>query len=101
MDLEDEISEMEQSEPYITVTSKPGTDTSQIFLCCESQIFIESKSMRDAMIEMMSTYFVFDIVYPKSLYGVLIFLQHHVFNLQDQQTVPSTVKTLLANLQKL
>ena len=101
MDLEEEISEMEQSEPYIVITSKPGTESSQIFVCCERQIYLESKSMRDALLDMMSTYFVFNIAYPKSLHGILIFLQHHVFNLPDQQTVPSVVKTLHRNLLKL
>ena len=92
---------MEQSEPFIVVTSKPGTETSQIFVCCERQIYLESKSMRDALLDMMATYFVFNIAYPKGLHGILIFLQHNVFNLVDQQTVPSVVKTLVGNLLKL
>jgi len=98
VDLEEEISKIEQSEPFV---SKPGTETSQIFVCCEKQIYLESKSMRDALVDMMSTYFVFNISYPRSLHGILIFLQHHVFNLVDQQTVPVIAKTLLGNLQKL
>jgi len=96
-----EVSEIEQSEPFIVVTSRPGTESSQIFVCCEKQIYLESKSMRDASLDMMSTYLVFDIAYLKSLHGILIFLQHHVFNISDKQTVPSSVKTLLGNLQKL
>ena len=92
---------MEQSEPFIVVTSKPGTETSQIFVCCERQIYLESKSMRDALLDMMATYFVFNIAYPKGLHGILIFLQHNVFNLLVQQTVPSVVKTLVGNLLKL
>lgn len=101
VDLEDKISEVEQSEPFITITSKPGTESSQIFVCCESQIFLEVKSMIHAMLDMMSAFYVFDVSYPKSLHAMLIFIQHHVFGLEDQQTVPSTVKTLITNLKKL
>ena len=88
---------MEQSEPFIVVTSKPGTETNQIFVCCERRTYLESKLMTDALLDMMSMYFVFNIAYPKSLHGILIFL-HHVFNLQDQQTVTSVDKTLVGNL---
>ena len=93
--------EVAQSVPFILVTGKPGTDASQIFICCEGQIYIESKSMKDALFDLISTYFIFDIAYPKSLCSVLMFLQHHVFNLHDDQMASSTVKTLVANLEKL
>ena len=99
--MEDKISEVEQSEPFIAITSKPGTESSQIFVCIESQIFLQVKSMIHAMLDMMSAFYVFDVSYPRSLHAMLIFIQHHVFGLEDQQTVPSTVKTLITNLQKL
>ena len=83
VNLEEEIFEIEQSEPFVIVTSKLGTETSQIFVCCEKQIYLESKSMRDASVNMMSTCFVFNISYSRSLHGILIFPQHHVFNLVD------------------
>ena len=76
--MEDKISKVEQSEPFIAITSKPGTESSQIFVCIESQIFLEVKSMIHAMLDMMSAFYVFDVSYPKSLHAMLIFIQHHV-----------------------
>jgi len=101
VDIEEVISETAQYEPFILVTSKSGTETSQIFICCEGEIYIESKSIKDALLDLLSTYFVFDVAYPKSTQNILLFFQHHVFNLQDQQISSSAVKTLVANLEKL
>ena len=100
-DIDQEVAELDQSEPFIVVTGKPGTPTTQFYICCESFILMESKSLRDAVVDVMSAYFVFDISYPKSINGALIFLQHHVFCLPDEQAVPSAVKTLVTNLQKV
>jgi len=99
--IDQEILELNQFEPFILVTGEPGTQTSQFFICCESEVLWESKSLRDSMIDLMSSYFVFDISYPKTISGILIFLQHHVFCLSDEQAVPPAVKTLLTNLQKM
>ena len=63
--------------------------------------FSGSLSLRDSKIDLMSSYFVLDISYPKTISGILIFLQHHVVCLSDQQAVPPAVKTLLTNLQKM
>ena len=93
--------EVAQSEPFILVTGKPGMETSQTFICCDGQIYIESKSVHDAMLDLIFTYFVFDIPYPKITCSILIFLQHYVLNLPDNQTASSTVKTLVTNLEKL
>lgn len=100
-DIDQEVAELDQSEPFIVVTGKPGTSTSQFYIYCESSFRVESKSLRDAIIDVMSVYFVLDISYPKPISGVLIFLQHHVFRLQDEQAVPPAVKTLVTNLQKV
>ena len=101
VDIDGELSEVLQSEPYLLVTSEPGTESSQVFICCEGQVYIESKSVKDALLDLISTYFVFDIVYPKTLRNILLFLQHFVYDLPDQQHISSTLSTLVGNLQKL
>lgn len=82
------------------MTGEPRTDNSQVFVCCEGQIYIESKSVKDALLDLISTYFVFDIMYPKPLRSLLLFLQHFVLDLPDQQSVSSAVSSLVANLEK-
>lgn len=98
--MDSELSEVTQSEPFLLVTGEPGTDNSQVFVCCEGQIYIESKSVKDALLDLISTYFVFDIMYPKPLRSILLFLQHFVLDLPDQQSVSSVVSSLVANLEK-
>jgi len=79
------------------VTGESGTE---VFVCCEGQMFIESKSVKDSLLDLISTYFIFDIMYPKPLRNILIFLQHFVLDLADQQSVSSAVSTLVSNLEK-
>ena len=98
--MDSELSEVMQSEPFLLVTGESGTDNSQVFVCCEGQLYIESKSVKDALLDLILTYFVFDIMYPKPLRNILIFLQHFVLDLPDQQSVSSAVSTLVANLEK-
>ena len=66
-EVDQEILGLDQSEPFILVTGEPGTQTSQFFICCESEVLWESKSLRDSMIDLMSSYFIFDISYPKTI----------------------------------
>jgi hypothetical protein len=48
--------------------------------------------MVGAMQDLMSAYFAFNIAYPRQLYPILLFLQHHVFGIKDNQTIPNIVK---------
>ena len=53
------------------------------------------------MIDLVATYFVFDITYPKPVNAILLFFQHYIFQLVDDQPVPGTTIKLVENLQKL
>ena len=57
--------------------------------------------IQDGLIDLFATYFTFDITYPKGVNGILLFLQHYVLGLKDQQVVPSSTSKLIANLSKL
>ena len=83
------------------ITGNPGCENSQIFVCCENDIFMESNTIQDGLIDLFATYFTFDITYPKGVSGILLFLQHFVLGLKDQQTIPSSTSKLIANLSKL
>ena len=62
---------------------------------------MESKSIKDSLLDLMAAYFAFDIAYPKFINAILVFFQHFVIGLRDQQPIPSTVSKLAGNLQKL
>ena len=89
-DLDTEIKHIEVSSPYIIVTSTDD-DSRQYFLVVEKMILVES-NMTAALQDLMSIYFSFNIAYPRPVYLVLLFLQHHVFGIKDNQTVPNIVK---------
>ena len=62
-----------QSEPYIVVAGKPGMDNAQFFIACEQSILFESKGLRDAFVDLIATYYIFNIAYPKSVESCFFF----------------------------
>ena len=96
------VSEIEQSAPYILQTRIVVADeNSQLFVCCEQAIYVESSSVKDVIIALISTYFVYDIAYPKPLNAIFLFLQPYVFKLIDNQPLPPATLKLVGNLKKL
>ena len=83
IDIDKEVEKEKQLEPYIVVAGKPGMDRTQFFIVCEQALLFESKSLRDAFVDLIATYYVFNISYPKSVCGVHLFFQHFVFNLKN------------------
>lgn len=101
VDVDEAISTVEQSAPFLVITGTPGSINCQVFIGCEQEIFFESSSIRDSIIDLIGTYFVFNISYPKYLNSIFLFIQHFVFDLKDKQPVPMNVSNLIRNLQKL
>ena len=98
--MDAEVSSVQQSAPYIVTTGIAGESTFQTFICAEQEVLLESKTLQDCLIDLISTYFVFDISYPKSLAAIFLFFQHYIFNLKDKQNVPNATSLLVRNLQK-
>lgn len=94
------MSEIVQAAPFIVITGISGDDNSQIFICSEKIVFLESKTIMDAVIDLISFYFVYDIAYPKYVDSILMFFQHYVFRLIDKQPVPAPLIKLIGNLKK-
>ena len=75
MDVDREVQQINQSEPYVVVTGKPGCENAQFFIACEQAILLESKSF---CVDLIATYYVFDMSYPKAVSGMLSCSQHVV-----------------------
>ena len=101
VDLESETRKTKQAAPYIAVTGKPGTEAAQYFIVAECSPGTESKTMKDAVIDLIATYYVFDIAYPTGLVPLNIFFQHYVFGIKNQQPLPASTARLISNLEKL
>lgn len=99
--MEREISDIRQSSPYLVITGLLNAENCQFFVCSEQEIVLESKSVQDAIIDLIATYFVFDIAYPKPLNSILILFQHYVFELKDDQPVPAATAKLIKSLRKV
>ena len=94
------MNEIQQAFPFIVITGVPGEENCQFFICGEKDVLLESKSLKDAIVDLISFYFVFDVVYPKYLNAILLFCQHYVFQLRDNQPIPTQVTKLVTNLKK-
>lgn len=101
IDIDEAVSKVQQSVPYLVITGIPGDMNCQVFVGCEQEFFFECNSVKDSIIDLIGTYFVFNITYPKYLSSIFLFFQHFVFNLKDKQVVPMTTLNLIRNLQKL
>lgn len=64
----------------------------------EREIAMETNECLDAMINMICSYYVFDINYPKQLYPVLLFVQRFIVGIKDDQPIPTVLTRVLAGL---
>ena len=94
------MSQIVQAAPFIVITGICGDENSQIFICAEKNVFLESKTIMQAVIDLIAFYFVYDITYPKYVNSILMFFQHYVFRLTDKQPVPATLMKLTGNLKQ-
>jgi hypothetical protein len=81
------------------VTGKPGEENAQYFVCVEKALLTESKSLRDAILDVICAYYVFDISYPRSLAGIFLFFQQNVFGIKDSQNPPPCLSKSLQNIE--
>jgi len=56
MDVDREVGEIAQSAPYIVQTGRAGTENVQYFIACEKQVICESKSLVDAVVDLIACY---------------------------------------------
>ena len=70
--LEQDLAKIEQNELYVAVVSSDSN--CQYFVIIERTITIESDSFADAITDLICTYFVFDMAYPKTLTLTLLYI---------------------------
>ena len=101
IDVDGEVSKIQQSEPYLVMTGSPDDENCQFLVCCEQALYMESESVKDAIIDLISTYYAYNISYPKPLNAIYIFLQHYIFEMTDEQPVPPATMKLVGNLRRI
>ena len=101
IDIDMEVGEIAQSAPYIIQTGRAGSENVQFFIACERQIVCESKSLLDAIIDLIACYYVFDISYPKGVEGILVFFERCVFSVKFSQPLPVCTQKLVTSLKRV
>ncbi len=97
----DSDEEVGQVVPCVVFTSDPGSIEARYFIQYDQMAMCECSSLRDAFLDLIAAYHVFHIAYPKVLQAVLLFFQHEVFEVRDDQPRPMNLFTLVSNLHKL
>ena len=97
----DRVASEGHSSPSILVTGNAGEERAQYFICCEKRILLESRGMKEAVINLMSVFYVFDLAYPKELAAILIFIQNYILGFKDSRKLPLSVQKLICNLNRL
>ncbi len=76
-------------------------ESTQYFIAVEKKVLLESASIEGSVLDLIGTYFSFDIVYPRQLYPLLLFIQYTILKIFDQQKVPTNVTILCTALDRL
>ena len=88
-----------ENAPYlIMLTSDEGY---QFNVVVEHNILSESGNLTTAVLDLFSSYYTFNIMYPRLLYATMIFIQHFVFGITDKQTVPNLATIVHSSLIKI
>jgi len=98
-DIDEELKNVPFSAPCILMVETSEATTYDLIV--EGASLVQSTDIQTALIDLYSTYFVFDIAYPVEVAPVLIFMQHYIFGLKNSQKIPVSVATTVATMHRL
>ena len=85
--------------PFLVVCRSSETTTYHVIV--EQQPLTEASTFGSAILDLFGSYFVYDIAYPKQLYSLLIFVQHHILGLSDDAIDPPSVIEIATSLKNM
>lgn len=97
--MDDELRKLRNTWPYLVLIGH--RTTFQLMLVAERQVICRVSTLWEGLKGLLGAYFAFNIEYPKPLRALLIFVQHHIFNVKDRQSIPNSVKQIKSSLDKL
>lgn len=68
------------------------------FLIADKTILDSQDQLVDCMVDLIAIYYVYNIEYPKPLNATLLFIQHFILGLEDNQKIPPSLIRLLSSL---
>lgn len=99
VNIVEEVKKINCSQPFLLVLE--GDDQFNYVIMCENSVFLQFGNLTDGLFFLLAVYYIFDMSYPKPLYPVYIFLQHHVFSLLDKAHIPDVVIRTLSVLHNI
>ncbi len=97
LDVEKSVKDLEV---HPLIVKLAGQTSQQYLVCAEKVVLCECSDLADALQTLISTYFVFDIAYPKQMYPILLFIQRYLVGIKDEQPIPSSLIRMISALDK-
>ena len=98
-DVETAVLNITENHGYLAIVV--ADSSAQVFLTAERCLLGSPNNSISVLIALMGIYFSFNMVYPKPLYPICIFLQHFVLDIVDGQRVPDIVKRIVSSLDRI
>ena len=98
-DVETAVLNLSENHGYLATIISDSTV--QVFLTAERCLLGCPNNATSVIVALMGIYFSFNMVYPKQLYPMCIFIQHFVLKIIDRQKVPDVVKRVLSSLDRI
>ena len=90
------IEEQRRLEPYIIIIN--GASKKEFVVGVQRTCLITTSWFGECLGCLLASYFVFDIVYLRQHYPFMLFVQHAVCNLKDEQELPTVLTTFLSTI---
>ena len=90
---------IEQNHAFVAVIK--GDTSVQVILTCERKAVTEVTSSSKLLVTLISLYFTFNIVYPKPLNSLLLFIQCFILCIKDKSPTPSNLRSFISALDKI
>ena len=90
------IEEQRRLEPYIVIINGPSKK--EFVVGVERTCLVTTSCFGECLGCLLASYFVFDIAYPRQHYPFLLFVQHAVCNLKDEQKLLTALTTFLSTI---
>ena len=85
--------------PYLVICT--SSEATSYHVMVEQQPTTEASTFGSALLDLYSSYFVYDIAYPKPFYSLLVFIQHYILGLNDEQADPPAVIEITTSLMNM
>ncbi len=94
------------------VAKSIGANFPFLIVCCTAEeisyhVIVEQEPMCElstfngAIINLIASYYIYDIAYPKALNSLLLMIQHHILVLKDSQHDPPPVLEIVTSLKRM